>query len=152
MALIELTSSVAIVPSRPAFAFNTLLIDDVLVDAGTRRAHRRMLHALRGRQPTAHGLTHAHANHQGSSDRLCPTLALPFWVPVGEVKEAESGDLRQLFPDNVITRLQRRWWVGPGHPVERALREGDAVGSFEVIETPGHSLDTCASGVRGTAC
>jgi glyoxylase-like metal-dependent hydrolase (beta-lactamase superfamily II) len=28
---------------------------------------------------------------------------------------------------------------GPGHPVDRELREGDEVAGFAVVETPGHS-------------
>ena len=32
-----------------------------------------------------------------------------------------------------------RFWVGPPHPVARALQEGDEVGGFTVLETPGHS-------------
>ena len=30
--------------------------------------------------------------------------------------------------------------TGPGHPVDRKLREGDTVGSFQVLDVPGHSL------------
>ena len=31
-------------------------------------------------------------------------------------------------------------WTGPPHPVARRLREGDQVGTFTVIETPGHTV------------
>jgi glyoxylase-like metal-dependent hydrolase (beta-lactamase superfamily II) len=40
----------------------------------------------------------------------------------------------------VINRLQKRFWTGPRHPVERALKEGDTVGEFTVLEVPGHSV------------
>jgi glyoxylase-like metal-dependent hydrolase (beta-lactamase superfamily II) len=30
-------------------------------------------------------------------------------------------------------------WAGPGHPVDRPLREGDEVAGFEVLDAPGHS-------------
>ena len=49
------------------------------------------------------------------------------------------GDLSQQHPRNLITAFQERWWAGPDYPVARALREGDVVGGFTVIETPGHS-------------
>ncbi len=38
-----------------------------------------------------------------------------------------------------MTRAQLRWWAGPAHPVTRRLHEGDDVGGFTVLETPGHS-------------
>ncbi len=49
------------------------------------------------------------------------------------------GDLSQQHPHNLITAFQERWWAGPAHPIARGLREGDVVGGFTVIETPGHS-------------
>jgi glyoxylase-like metal-dependent hydrolase (beta-lactamase superfamily II) len=47
----------------------------------------------------------------------------------------------------MMARMPRHWlsgtigplWMGPPHPVARRLREGDEVGSFTVIETPGHT-------------
>ena len=46
-----------------------------------------------------------------------------------------------------MARMPRHWlsgtvgplWTGPPHPVARRLREGDRVGTFTVIETPGHT-------------
>lgn len=52
---------------------------------------------------------------------------------------AESGDLTRGLPANPVTRLQQRLWAGPAHPVARALREGDLVAGFTVLETPGHA-------------
>jgi hydroxyacylglutathione hydrolase len=39
----------------------------------------------------------------------------------------------------IVRSLQERFWVGPPHPVARALSEGDEVGGFTVLETPGHT-------------
>src|SRR5918999_567156 len=30
-------------------------------------------------------------------------------------------------------------FTGPGHPVDRRLKEGDEVGGFQVLDVPGHS-------------
>jgi hydroxyacylglutathione hydrolase len=139
MALPEIAPGVAVLPSRPAYAFNSYLVDDVLVDAGTRHAWRRLSRALAGARVVAHAITHAHADHQGSSAAACRELGVPFWAPAGEVDAAQSGRVLPLGPSNVVTRWQSRHWAGPGHPVARSLREGDAVGSFEVLDTPGHS-------------
>ena len=38
-----------------------------------------------------------------------------------------------------IARLMDTMFTGPGHPVDRALREGDEVAGFRVIDAPGHS-------------
>jgi glyoxylase-like metal-dependent hydrolase (beta-lactamase superfamily II) len=45
--------------------FSIYLIEDVLIDAGTRHAGRRILRQLKGRDVTAHALTHVHPDHQG---------------------------------------------------------------------------------------
>ena len=50
-------------------------------------------------------------------------------------------------PGEIMARMPRHWlsgtigalWTGPPHPVSRRLGEGDEVGSFMVIETPGHT-------------
>lgn len=60
-------------------------------------------------------------------------------MPAGERAPAESGDVAGNMPPSLVARLQQLVWVGPGHPVDRELREGDVVGGFEVVATPGHS-------------
>lgn len=128
-----------LIPSRPAHAFNTYLMGGVLVDAATRHAMPRLLRALRDTPPHAHALTHVHADHQGSSDAVCRELGLPLWCPQGEAAVMEAGQLAAPAPRHPVIRLQRRYWAGPAHPVARRLREGDEVGRFTVVDTPGHS-------------
>jgi glyoxylase-like metal-dependent hydrolase (beta-lactamase superfamily II) len=123
----------------PPNFFNVYLLGDVLVDAASRHAHGRVLRALRGRAVAAHALTHAHPDHQGSSHRVCETLGIPYWVGAGDVEAAESGDIARFQPDLRINRLMHKLFSGPGHPVDRVLREGDEVGGFAVLEVPGHS-------------
>jgi hydroxyacylglutathione hydrolase len=135
----ELAPGITVLPSRPAFAFNSYLADGVLVDAGTRWAWRRMAPLLRAEKLLAHAITHAHADHQGSSAAACRQLGIPFWVGEADVARAEAGGLAVAIPRNLITALQGRWWAGPGLPVDRALSEGDEVASFTVLETPGHA-------------
>ena len=40
----------------------------------------------------------------------------------------------------LVNRLQKRFWTGPAHPVDRVLRDGDEVGGFNVFDVPGHSV------------
>jgi hydroxyacylglutathione hydrolase len=135
----EIADNVFKLAGRPAHAFNSYLVGDVLVDARTRHAARRILREIDGRPLSAHVITHAHADHQGSSAAICAARGVPFWCGERDVAVAESGRTTQASTDHVITRWQERNWAGPGHPVDRALREGDSVGEFEVLEVPGHA-------------
>jgi hydroxyacylglutathione hydrolase len=121
-------------------SINTFLLDDVLVDAGARFDGKRILKQLEGRQLSAHALTHAHPDHQGSSKLVCETFGVPYWVPQNDVGKAEDPEqIRAEQPPSRIGRLFYAAMHGPGHPVDRALQEGDAVGGFQVLDTPGHS-------------
>jgi glyoxylase-like metal-dependent hydrolase (beta-lactamase superfamily II) len=125
----------------PPNAVNIYLVGGVLVDAGTRFDRCRILRQLRGRAVTAHALTHAHPDHQGSSHAVCEALGLPLWCSEDDAPAAE--DPRQIQPrmaDTFINRLIAPLFAGPGHPVARRLREGDDVGGFTVIATPGHTV------------
>ena len=137
----ELADGVFRLKGFPPDAINVYLAGDVLIDAATRQGTGRVLRQLRGRSLTAHALTHAHADHQGASHAVCTELGVPFWVGRDDVEAAEGGPeavSRRQRP-GLINRLQKRFWTGPGHPVDRPLAEGDAVGDFTVLETPGHS-------------
>jgi glyoxylase-like metal-dependent hydrolase (beta-lactamase superfamily II) len=123
----------------PPDAFNVYLAGDVLIDAGSRHAARRILRQLEGRQVTAHALTHAHGDHQGSSHAVCQKLGLPYWVGEADVGAAEDGDIVSRMPDHPMPKFSQRAFAGPGHPVDRHLHEGDEVGGFTVIDSPGHS-------------
>jgi glyoxylase-like metal-dependent hydrolase (beta-lactamase superfamily II) len=125
----------------PRQAINAYLVDSVLVDAGIRGSQNGLLAALAGRPLTAHVLTHAHADHQGASAAICAARDVPLWCAEAERELAESGQVTRAYPNpaDPVARFQQRYWAGPGWPVARTLREGDAVGDFCVIETPGHA-------------
>ena len=38
-----------------------------------------------------------------------------------------------------MAQFYARIFTGPGHKVDRALKEGDEVGGFKVLDVPGHS-------------
>ena len=124
----------------PPHAINVYLAGDVLIDAATRHAGRRILRQLRGREVNAHALTHAHPDHQGASKEVCEALGIPFWVGEGDADAAERPELiGERQPDNAIAQFFVRTMTGPGRRVDRRLREGDEVAGFEVLDTPGHS-------------
>lgn len=119
---------------------NAYLLDDVLVDAGARQSRRMILRQLAGHGVSAHALTHAHPDHQGSSHAVCEELGIPFWVPEPDADAAEDPDLiRERQPNHPVARFYVRIFTGPGHPVDRRLREGDEIAGFEAMDVPGHS-------------
>jgi hydroxyacylglutathione hydrolase len=124
----------------PPNAINVYLAGDVLIDAATRYAGRRILRQIEDRTVNAHALTHAHPDHQGASHRVCERLGIPYWVPERDADAAEDPKLigrRQ--PDHPVAQFFARTMTGPAHPVDRMLREGDEVAGFRVLDVPGHS-------------
>jgi hydroxyacylglutathione hydrolase len=123
----------------PRDGINAYLLGDVVVDAGARVNAKRLIKALHGHAVGAHALTHAHPDHQGSSQRVCQALGIPYWVGERDREAAESGEIARFQPDLAINKLMHALLSGPGHPVDRVLREGDEVGGFTVLDVPGHS-------------
>jgi glyoxylase-like metal-dependent hydrolase (beta-lactamase superfamily II) len=137
----ELAPGVFQLNGRPRDAINVYLVGDVLIDAATRQAERRIMRQIASRGVTAHALTHAHPDHQGSSHAICERLGIPLWCGQGDVPAMETpGGISNSQAPGILNWLQQRFWTGPPHPVARALVEGDEVAGFTVLETPGHSL------------
>jgi glyoxylase-like metal-dependent hydrolase (beta-lactamase superfamily II) len=123
----------------PPNAINVYVIEDVLIDAATRHAGRRILRQIKNRGITAHALTHAHADHQGASHEICTELDIPLWCGENDADAMENGNIMDAQPPHPLNNLIGAVWPGPPHPVARRLREGDDVAGFKVIDVPGHS-------------
>jgi glyoxylase-like metal-dependent hydrolase (beta-lactamase superfamily II) len=124
----------------PPDVLNVYVIGDTLVDAGGKFAAKRLIRALSAISIGSHALTHAHLDHQGCSHTICDFFDIPLMCGEGDRRSMETCDQSLLTPDT------DKWYVpllnklaGPAHPVSRVLREGDEVGGFTVIETPGHT-------------
>jgi hydroxyacylglutathione hydrolase len=129
----QLADDVYMLRGFPPDAINVYLVGDVLIDAGTPLAARRILRQLDTREVAAHALTHAHPDHFGSSHRICETLGVPLWAPDGDAEAVEAG---AVVPGSKLAGLLPS---PPAHPVARRLAEGDEVAGFTVLDTPGHS-------------
>jgi hydroxyacylglutathione hydrolase len=124
----------------PPNAINVFVIEDVIIDASTRYATRRILRQVKDHRISAHALTHAHPDHQGASHNICERLGIPFWVGERDADAAENPDLiGERQPDHFMAQFFFRTCTGPGHPVDRKLREGDEVAGFTILDVPGHS-------------
>lgn len=122
----------------PRDGVNAYLLGDIVVDAGTKGAAKRLIKALRGHGVGAHALTHGHPDHAGGSRRLAEAFELGVWVGERDRADVESG--RPTAADT----WARPAVAGLTHyepvPIARSLREGDDLGhGFVVLETPGHA-------------
>jgi hydroxyacylglutathione hydrolase len=136
----QLAEDVYLLRGMPPNAINVYLVGDVLIDAATRQGEQRIVRQITGRTITAHALTHAHPDHQGSSHAICERLGIPLWCGRDDVAAMETpGGVKNSQAPGWLNRLQERWWTGPPHPVARPLQEGDEVAGFTVLEVPGHS-------------
>jgi hydroxyacylglutathione hydrolase len=136
----QLADGVFLLRGFPPNAINVYLLGDVLVDAATRQAERRIMRQIKGHTVNAHALTHVHPDHQGATHAICEKLSIPLWCGQDDVPAMEvPGNVGAPGAPWIIARFQRRFWIGPPHPVARALHEGDEVAGFQVLETPGHT-------------
>src|SRR5947209_18804073 len=135
----KLADDLFLLDGFPPYAINVYLMGDVLVDAATRHAGKRILRQLKGRTISTHALTHAHPDHQGASHEVCETLGIPLWCGELDAEATEDGRIMDRQPKHPINTLIGWTMPGPAHPVARRLREGDDVAGFKVLDVPGHS-------------
>ncbi|MFJ6669867.1 MBL fold metallo-hydrolase [Actinosynnema sp. NPDC091369] len=122
---------------RPPHMVNAYLVEDVLVDAGTPSARKRITRQLDGRTIAAHVVTHAHPDHFGSSHAVCERYDVPLWAGAKDVEAITTATPVPApgFAASLLSRMK----MPPPHPVARGLAEGDEVAGFTVLDVPGHS-------------
>jgi len=136
----QLADEVYLLRGFPPNTINVYLLGDVLIDAATRQAERRIMRQIAGHEVKAHALTHVHPDHQGATHAICEKLSIPLWCGQDDVPAMEvPGNVGAPDAPWLISSFQKRFWIGPPHPVARALHEGDEVAGFRVLETPGHT-------------
>ncbi len=122
----------------PRYTVNQYLIDDVLIDTGTRWASRRLLRSLRRRPIQLVALTHCHPDHRGSAARLCRTLGLPLACHEADAPIMEGR--QPMHPRIPLPGLITPLIDGGPYPVDRVLHDGDDVAGFRVVHAPGHTM------------
>ncbi len=137
-AIAENVYQIALLPRN---SINCYIIDNILVDSGIRSTSKTLLKAVKTHNIKSHVLSHAHADHQGGSKMICETLKIPLFCNEKEISLTETGDVTRDYSHqkHPVTLFQKKFWAGAGCKVSGILKEGDEMGSFTVIETPGHS-------------
>lgn len=141
----EVAADVHLITGFPPYSVNCYVIahpdGDVLVDAMTRFDARRILRAVSGRRLAAHAATHAHPDHVGATHEVATRLGVPVWAHADDRPAVENTALiARRQPDALINRVLAKVMLGPGHPVDREIAQGDEVAGFTVLHTPGHSV------------
>jgi glyoxylase-like metal-dependent hydrolase (beta-lactamase superfamily II) len=127
----ELAEGVWQLDGFPRDGINVYLLDDVLIDSGAVFDRRRVLRQMRGRNLSAHALTHAHFDHYGASAAVCREFGVPLWCGAADAEAVAAG--KMVGPGG------RMLPAAPRCTVSRRLQEGDEVAGFRVLDTPGHS-------------
>jgi glyoxylase-like metal-dependent hydrolase (beta-lactamase superfamily II) len=135
--MLELARGVRQLAGFPRNQINVYVVGDILVDAGTVAARRRILRQTRGLNLRANVVTHAHPDHFGSSRAVCTRLNIPLWAGALDAPSVESG--RAVTGPGRMSGLMGKYRLAPGHTVDRLLSEGDEVAGFTVLDVPGHS-------------
>src|SRR5215212_2568741 len=113
----QLADDLYLLRGFPPNAINVYLMGDVLVDAGSRHAAKRIFKQVEGRDVRAHALTHAHPDHDGSSKEVCATLGIPLWCPANDFELLEKG----MPAEHPMQKLSARAFGGPRPTADRAL-------------------------------
>jgi glyoxylase-like metal-dependent hydrolase (beta-lactamase superfamily II) len=121
----------------PPNVFNVYLAGDVLIDAATRFARRRISRELGDRRPALVALTHCHPDHQGVAHEICTSYGVSLACHEADCAAMEGRE--PMHPRSRMARLSRWLWAGPPHPVGWRLRDGDLVAGFRVVHAPGHT-------------
>jgi hydroxyacylglutathione hydrolase len=129
----QLADDVFQIALTPRNGVNAYLVGDTLVDAGLPPHGKRLAKQLGGRIQR-HVLTHAHGDHAGGSKNLKAALGVPLLVGAADAEATRTG-----VPVTKLGAFGRVTAGFPGVGVDQELREGDTVGDFVVLDTPGHS-------------
>ena len=140
MALKQVAPGIERLGQFPLPMVNVYLAGDILFDAGTTWDRFRIPRQLKGREFSLLTLTHVHPDHQGMAREICRDRDIPLACHAGDVDAMEgrvpvSGE--QL--TNPVLKVIQGSWEGPPHKVSRVLEDGEKVGDFTVVHTPGHA-------------
>lgn len=129
----QLADDVFQIPLIPRDGVNAYLLGDTLVDTGIPPSGKKLAKELGGRVQRI-VITHAHGDHAGGAKHLKNALGVPLLVGAKDAEPVRTG-----VPETKLGAFGRATAGFKGVEVDTELAEGDTVGDFTVLETPGHS-------------
>ena len=124
----------------PGPMVNCYMVDDVLIDAGSRWDRRRIMSEIEGRELSMLALTHVHPDHQGVAKDVCEARDVPLACHVDDVDAMEGRrPVQEAAADNPVNRIIAKLWQGPPYEVARPFSEGDVIAGCRVVHAPGHA-------------
>ncbi len=140
MALKQVAPGVERLGQFPLPMVNVYLVDDIMFDAGTTWDRFRIPRQIKDRDLSLLTLTHVHPDHQGMAREVCRERDIPLACHADDVDAMEGrrpvSEGQEMNP--ALAKIQSSW-EGPPHKVSRILQDGDKVGDFTVVHTPGHA-------------
>jgi len=142
--VIPLAEGISRLRQWPRPMINIYLAGDVLIDAGTRGDSRRVFKQIEGVDLSMLALTHVHPDHQGVAKKVCEARGIPLACHVDDVAAMEGrAPVQEAGADKLVNKVILKMWAGPPYKVERPLNDGDEIGEFRVVHTPGHARGHC---------
>lgn len=124
-----------VVDGQVAYWCAAYLVDGLLIDTGCAHTAGELLAELRGRRVELVVNTHYHEDHTGANALLARELGLELRAPAGSLEAIGQG--YQLPPAREMV-----WGAfEPSHPQPLGSEVLTGHHRFEVLATPGHSLD-----------
>jgi len=124
----------------------------IVVDTGLAGNTRKILRAIKNLGYQPHDLlyiilTHAHLDHFGCAAPLKNKTGAQVVGHRADVKFFEKGGIGampRILPDEskINTFFQGRFLGAPPVKIDKALEDGDRIGEWEIIHTPGHTPGT----------
>lgn len=140
MSLKQIAPGVERVGQFPLPMVNVYLAGDILFDAGSSWDRFRIPRQIKDRSLSLLTLTHVHPDHQGLAREICRDRDIPLACHADDV-DAMEGRVpvsSEQITNPLLTKIQASW-EGPPHKVSRVLEDGEKVGDFTVVHTPGHA-------------
>lgn len=125
---------------RPRPMVNVYLAGDLLIDAGSRVDRRRILRQIDGVELSMLALTHVHPDHQGVAKEVCEGRGIPLACHAADAPAMQGErSMMEVGAERLSTKLTIKWFAGPPCRIERPFADGEEIGGFRAVHTPGHS-------------
>lgn len=124
----------------PRPVINVYRAGEMLIDAGTKQDRGRILSQIEGLGLSTLALTHVHPDHQGCAKLLREQHGMTLACHEDDVDAMEGRrPIQEAESSNPLAAIPARFAAGPPTHVDRPFTDGEMLGDFRAVHTPGHS-------------